>query len=663
MSEDSSSENIPLDSGSEETSTDLGTEEVTEGTDPKLESGDSSPKELTHGSGPDSESEESSSKEVILDTGPEVESVDSGPEEVTLESALEADFEDSSSEEVTHASGPEAESEDSGPEGVMLDTGPEAESEDSRPEEDTDTGSEEASEDDHPDDVNPASYDADGVGGGNLITSHWSYKTKLYPGSNISVLKAVCCHLNTFMEHSGMSKANLESVLASEHSVLLPPENKMPSSFRELMSIIKPLLIPLSSYHVCPKGDYIYFKDSDHSLAECPVCGTKRDNEEMRAKTFHYLPIIPRLIRLYSCPKMAKLLQSHNLLHDPPVLTDIQDTEEWQKWFSPGNIFDGDRRGVALGFATDGVNPCKTIGKECSIWPLYMKIFNFPPSLRNEMGHLMLCGVIEGDGKKEPPTLDPYMEVILQELQSCEGRLAYDALKKEFFALHVAVVRFITDFMGRCKLFHCVGPMGLRACPWCKLQGFRCMCLGKTVFPGNRRYLREGHPLRFQDEWFPHPDCNPSGGLIPLMAELRDHPGNSSHEERVHEREVYQRTPTKLGKARLAKAGGVYGQYPMLTLPYHNEVKHTHPDGMHVIKQSFSHLLDFLSGNKKVDALKTSDSVHRLSPPVRYALTGRELEEANRRASAIIAPLGSSFNAGPVFTDNLPNTSAVHEVC
>lgn len=294
----------------------------------------------------------------------------------------------------------------------------------------------------------------------------------------------------------------------------------------------------------------------------------------------------------------SEMLQSH-VLEQPTHLSDIQHTSEWRKWYSPGGIFQGDKRGVALGFATDGVNPCKTIGKECSTWPLYVKIFNLLPEVRNSMGHLMLCGVIEGEGKKEPQSLDPFMQIIVHELQSCSGERIYDAFQQEYFHLNVAIVRLTTDFMGRCKLFQCVGPMGLRACPWCRLVGFRCRCLGKTVFVGNRRYLSTGHPLRAQEELYPYTDCNPRGGLIALFPEERQHPGNSTHLGRVSQRKEFENATTKLRKAKTAKESRVHGPYAMLNLPYHDELKHTHPDGMHVIKQSFSHLIDMLTDSKK----------------------------------------------------------------
>nr|XP_023654008.1 uncharacterized protein LOC111836725 [Paramormyrops kingsleyae] len=216
--------------------------------------------------------------------------------------------------------------------------------------------------------------------------------------------------------------------------------------------------------------------------------------------------------------------------------------------------------------------------------------------------------------------------------------------------------------MGRCKLLHCVRPMGLRACPWCKLQGFKCRCLGKTVLSGNRRFLGTAHPLRSQEELFPTTECNPRCGMIAMLSESREHPGNTTYEERVFQRAKYQNAPTKLERAQLAKEEGVFGPYPMQSLPYHNEVRQSHPDGMHVIKQSFSHLKDFLCDSKKViSSWQMADHVHRVIPPQRFALTERELKEANLRATGVIAPVGSSFNAGPVFSQNLPNTSAIHE--
>ncbi|KAJ8349753.1 hypothetical protein SKAU_G00248830 [Synaphobranchus kaupii] len=65
------------------------------------------------------------------------------------------------------------------------------------------------------------------------------------------------------------------------------------------------------------------------------------------------------------------------------------------------------------------------------------------------------------------------------------------------------------------------------------------------------------------------------------------------------------------------------------------------------------------------DNLPTEKRDHQMNLPYhneKCSLIDMELKEADRRATAIIAPLGSSFIPGPVFSvQSLPNTSAIHE--
>lgn len=454
-------------------------------------------------------------------------------------------------------------------------------------------------------------------------------------------------------------------MLRSEQSMLLPPDNKLPPSFKKMVSSIRPFLVPLAVYHVCPNGDYVFFRDEDKDLAQCPKCSHNRLNpKRLPFKTIHYMPVGPRLSRLYACPLLAQQLQSHSLV-ERQTLKDIQDTETWRDWYSPEGIFQGDPRGLALGMSTDGVNPFKTIGKESSIWPIYVNIFNLPPVLRNQMGNIMLCGVIEGEGKKEPAQLHPYIDILTHELMSFSGSRTFDAFRNEVFSLKVALVRQLTDFMGRCKLLSSVGPMGFRACPWCKIRGVRCHCLGKTIFPGNRRFLESTHQLRLDEEAFPTVDCNPRGGIILMAREMEGQPGSTNYMERVDARERYQAATNKRAKAEISKEEGVLGCYALQKLPYHDEVKHTLPDGMHVIKQSLTHIMDLMCARSRtVHPHEVADEVHRVRELNRYWLTDAELREADRRASEVITPCGSSYIPGPVFStpSALPNTAAVHEV-
>ena len=51
-----------------------------------------------------------------------------------------------------------------------------------------------------------------------------------------------------------------------------------------------------------------------------------------------------------------------------------------------------------------------------SIWPLLLLWFFLPYEYRNMLGPLMLVGIIPGTGTKEPKHMDPYIDVLVDEL-------------------------------------------------------------------------------------------------------------------------------------------------------------------------------------------------------------------------------------------------------
>lgn len=108
------------------------------------------------------------------------------------------------------------------------------------------------------------------------------------------------------------------------------------------------------------------------------------------------------------------------------------------------------------------------------------------------------------------------------------------------------------------------------------------------------------------------------------------------------------------------------GQYALLKLPYHDEVRHSHPDGMHLIKNIMAHIMDLMTDRRRAaHPHQVADEVHRAKALERYWLTAEEMREADRRATEIMAPCGSSFNPGPTFTgknSSLTSTAAIHEV-
>ena len=74
----------------------------------------------------------------------------------------------------------------------------------------------------------------------------------------------------------------------------------------------------------------------------------------------------------------------------------------------------------------------------------------------------MLVGIIPGNGTKEPKSLDPYLEIVVDELLALSDRVVYDAYLKAPFQLKVNILFYTLDYPGIGKVF---GTMGSGSLP------------------------------------------------------------------------------------------------------------------------------------------------------------------------------------------------------
>ena len=76
------------------------------------------------------------------------------------------------------------------------------------------------------------------------------------------------------------------------------------------------------------------------------MCGTSRCDSSMRPrKVYHYMPIAPRISRLFQDINLVKVLQLHCSREHDGVLRDLWDTERWKGWF----LQDGELGGESVG--------------------------------------------------------------------------------------------------------------------------------------------------------------------------------------------------------------------------------------------------------------------------------------------------------------------------
>lgn len=237
---------------------------------------------------------------------------------------------------------------------------------------------------------------------------------------------------------------------------MLSKGNLLPTSFKDAYRIIKPYVVPEVVYHVCP-NDCILFRGEYKDKTICPKCNSPRfkgQNTPMR--TFHYLPLGRRFKRNYGTATISELLQSHSgeKSSSDTKMHDIHDSPKWKEAYSSSGVFQGDSRGLRLSMCLDGLNPWSKNKTNYSMWPIVLGQLNLPRDKRLNFSNILLVGIIPAQTSgKEPNNLDPYLEVLLDEIMYLSSHQLYDAYRKKAFQLKVAVLLYVLDYPGIGKFF------------------------------------------------------------------------------------------------------------------------------------------------------------------------------------------------------------------
>ncbi|XP_022032180.1 uncharacterized protein LOC110933258 [Helianthus annuus] len=193
------------------------------------------------------------------------------------------------------------------------------------------------------------------------------------------------------------------------------------------------------------------------------------------AKLLWYLPIIPRLKRLFSDEKEAKLLRWHS---DSRVkdgkLRHVADSPQWRNIDNMFSEFGNEIRNIRFGHSSDGFNPFGNMSSRHS-------------------------------PKQPGNNIDVYLSPLIDDLKTLWNTdvEVYDAYKKEYFKLRAMIFCTISDFPAYGNLSG-YKTKGKSACPVCE-DDTSSMWLNnckKTVYMGHRRFLPQGHNYRNKKEEF-----------------------------------------------------------------------------------------------------------------------------------------------------------------
>jgi hypothetical protein len=227
---------------------------------------------------------------------------------------------------------------------------------------------------------------------------------------------------------------------------------------------------------------------------------------EIAQKQLRYMPLMPRLKRLFLSKNTAKHMRWHKerVRANPELMVHPSDTDAWKALDDFDPNFASDARNVRLGLATDGFSPFNMTASSYSCWPVFAIPYNLPPHLCMKYDYMFLCLVIPGP--EHPGTrLHVMMQPLIDDLDKLwQGVEAYDCYKKQRFTLRAAFLWSIHDFPAY-GIFAGWSCHGLLTCPICgkDTDCFRLEFGGKICyFDCHKRFLPENHPFRFQRNAF-----------------------------------------------------------------------------------------------------------------------------------------------------------------
>ncbi|KAM0893013.1 hypothetical protein ACQ4PT_025374 [Festuca glaucescens] len=171
-------------------------------------------------------------------------------------------------------------------------------------------------------------------------------KEPVHKETTMSILSAVT-RLMSFKTQHNMYISAYDTFLMFVHD-LLPKDSKLPAIFSESKKLLSSLGMPYEKIDACVNGCMLFRKENkDKSV--CDYCNEPRyvqtnsqensEDSETRSrpiarKVLRYLPIIPRIQRLYLVEESAKQMQYHKEGHheNPELLVHPSDDEAWKSF-------------------------------------------------------------------------------------------------------------------------------------------------------------------------------------------------------------------------------------------------------------------------------------------------------------------------------------------
>ncbi|KAK9063103.1 hypothetical protein SSX86_016973 [Deinandra increscens subsp. villosa] len=320
----------------------------------------------------------------------------------------------------------------------------------------------------------------------------------LWIGSENASTLSIATRLLNWKSDCNISDSAFDKLLVIIKDIL-PDGEKLSRNFYETKKILKPLELPSERIHVC-KNHCMLFNGEYSHLERCRVCNENRYKErgnKIPKLVMTYMPIGPRLQRLFYSKKIAKHLTWHaDHVRQPEKMSHPSEGQAWNHFDSVFPDFAQETRNVRIGLCTDGFTPNQSSATPYSCWPVFITVYNLPPWLALKEQYVQLPLIIPGP--KDPThNLDVFLQPLINELKMlfADGIETYDAYRRNNFQMRVVLLWTVSDFPAYGMLSGW-STRGKLACPYCsdKSGSFRLSFGRKQCwFDCHRQHLPSKH--------------------------------------------------------------------------------------------------------------------------------------------------------------------------
>ncbi|XP_052724112.1 uncharacterized protein LOC128193952 [Vigna angularis] len=292
-----------------------------------------------------------------------------------------------------------------------------------------------------------------------------------------------------------------------------PHKCGLPKTYYDAKKIVSKLGLQSQRIDCCVDGCMLFYDNEygkmDGALVECKFCGKPRyqqhktgasSKKKVPVKSMFYLPIIPRLQRMYASKETAtEMTWHHHNKSSNGVLRHPCDGEAWRHFDRVHRDFSIEPRNVRLGLCSDGFNPyvqASSIPYSC--WPVIVTPYNLPPEMCMSKPYMFLTCLIPGPFNPKV-RIDVYLEPLIDDLKKLwSGVITYDISRRQNFIMRAMLMWTINDFPAYGMLSGW-STHGKLACPHCMehSKAFRLYNGRKNSwFDSHRRFLPNDHAFR-----------------------------------------------------------------------------------------------------------------------------------------------------------------------